>query len=157
MLMGASGLAHGRIDAATLAAALANSVVIAVYSVIDGQGGRISGPSALFAFAYNAWADALTAVAYAPIVLILRGRSVPFAFVRDWRRGLAGGLAAFVGYAVVIWAMTQAPIAAVAALRETSVVFAALIGVVLLGEPFQTQRAVAALVILAGVVTLRLG
>jgi hypothetical protein len=46
------------------------------------------------------------------------------ALVRDWRRGLAGGLAAFVGYAVVIWAMTQAPIAAVAALRETSVVFA---------------------------------
>ena len=82
---------------------------------------------ALFAFAYNAWADALTALAYAPIVLLLRGRSVPFAFVRDWRRGLAGGLAAFVGYAVVIWAMTQAPIAAVAALRETSVVFAALI------------------------------
>jgi len=157
MLMGASGLAHGRIDAATLAVALANSVVIAVYSVIDGQGGRISGPSALFAFAYNAWADALTALAYAPIVLLLRGRSVPFAFVRDGRRGLAGALAAFVGYAVIIWAMTQAPIAAVAALRETSVVFAALIGVVLLGEPFQTQRAVAALVILAGVVTLRLG
>jgi len=157
MLMGANGLAHGRIDAATLAVALANSVVIALYSVIDGQGGRISGPSAPFAFAYNAWADALTAVAYAPIVLLLRGRSVPFAFVRDWRRGLAGGLAAFVGYAVVIWAMTQAPIAAVAALRETSVVFAALIGVVLLGEPFQTQRAVAALVILTGVVTLRLG
>jgi drug/metabolite transporter (DMT)-like permease len=58
---------------------------------------------------------------------------------------------------VVIWAMTQAPIAAVAALRETSVVFAALIGVVLLGEPFKPQRAVAALVILAGVVALRLG
>ena len=157
MLMGASGLAHGRIDAATLAAALANSVVIAVYSVIDGQGGRISGPGALFAFAYNAWADALTALAYAPIVLLLRGRSVPFAFVRDWRRGLAGGLAAFVGYAVVIWAMTQAPIAAVAALRETSVVFAALIGVVLLGEPFQAERAAAALVILVGIVALRLG
>jgi drug/metabolite transporter (DMT)-like permease len=157
MLMGASGLAHGRIDAPTLAVALANSVVIAVYSVIDGQGGRISGPSALFAFAYNAWADALTALAYAPIVLLLRGRSVTLAFARNWRRGLAGGLAAFVGYAIVVWAMTQAPIAAVAALRETSVVFAALIGVVLLGEPFQTQRAVAALVILAGVVTLRLG
>ena len=157
MLMGASGLAHGRIDAATLLVALANSVVIAVYSVIDGQGGRISGPSALFAFAYNAWADALTALAYAPIVLLLRGRPVGFAFVRHWRRGLTGGLAAFVGYAVVIWAMTQAPIATIAALRETSVVFAALIGVVLLGEPFQAQRALAALVILTGVVTLRLG
>ncbi len=62
LLMGASGLAHGRVDAATIAVALANSLVIAVYSVIDGQGGRISGPSAFLAFAYNAWADALTAI-----------------------------------------------------------------------------------------------
>jgi len=53
--------------------------------------------------------------------------------------------------------MTRAPIAAIAALRETSVVFAALIGVVALGEPFRAQRAVAALVILAGVVALKLG
>ena len=157
LLMGASGLAHGRVDAATIAVALANSLVIAVYSVIDGQGGRISGPSAFLAFTYNAWADALTAIAYAPIVVFLRGRAAPVAFVRDWRRGLAGGLAAFVGYAVVIWAMTQAPIAAVAALRETSVVFAALIGVALLGEPFQAQRAAAALVILVSIVALRLG
>jgi drug/metabolite transporter (DMT)-like permease len=156
LLMGVSGLAHGRIDGATLAIALANSLVIAVYSVIDGEGARISGPSARFAFAYNAWADALTALAYAPIIGVLRGRAAPIAFVRDWRLGLVGGLAAFVGYAVVIWAMTIAPIAAVAALRETSVVFAALIGVTLLGEPFRAQRALAALVILAGVVTLRL-
>jgi drug/metabolite transporter (DMT)-like permease len=157
LLMGASGLAHGRVDAATIAVALANSFVIAVYSVIDGQGGRIAGPSAFSAFAYNAWADALTAIAYAPIVVFLRGRAAPIAFVRDWRRGLAGGLAAFIGYVVVIWAMTQAPIAAVAALRETSVVFATLIGVTLLGEPFQAQRAAAALVILVGIVALRLG
>ncbi len=157
MLMGASGLAHGRIDAATIAVALVNSLVIAVYSVIDGQGARISGPGAGFAFAYNAWADALTALAYAPIVVSLRARAALVAFVRFRRRGLAGGIAAFVGYAVVIWAMTQAPIAAVAALRETSVVFAALIGVALLGEPFRAQRALAALVILAGVVTLRFG
>jgi drug/metabolite transporter (DMT)-like permease len=157
VLMGASGLAHKRIDGVTIAIAIVNSLVIAVYSVIDGQGARISGSGALSAFAYNAWADALTAVGYAPIVFALRGRAVSVAFVRDWRRGLTGGLAAFVGYAIVIWAMTQAPIAAIAALRETSVVFAALIGVALLGEPFRLQRAVAALVILAGVVTLRLG
>jgi drug/metabolite transporter (DMT)-like permease len=157
VLMGASGLAHGRIDTSTIAIALANSLVIAVYSVIDGQGARISGPGAPFAFAYNAWADALTALAFAPVILFLRGRSTLVAFVRGWRRGLAGGLAAFVGYAIVIWAMTQAPIAAVAALRETSVVFAAVLGVTLLGEPFRGQRAAAALVILAGIVTLRLG
>ncbi len=75
----------------------------------------------------------------------------------DWRRGLVGGLAAFFGYAIVIWAMTRAPIAAVAALRETSVVFAAIIGVVALGEPFHRQRAIAVLVILAGIILLRFG
>ena len=53
--------------------------------------------------------------------------------------------------------MTRAPIAAVAALRETSVVFAAIIGVVALGEPFHRQRAVAVLVILAGIILLRFG
>ena len=60
------------------------------------EGGQVAGPSALFAFAYNAWADALTAIAYAPIVIVLRGRAAPIAFVRVWRSGLAGGLAAFV-------------------------------------------------------------
>jgi uncharacterized membrane protein len=53
--------------------------------------------------------------------------------------------------------MTRAPIAAVAALRETSVVFAAIIGVAVLGEPFHAQRAIGVLVILAGVILLRVG
>ena len=53
--------------------------------------------------------------------------------------------------------MTRAPIASVAALFETSVVFAALIGVLLLGEPFHRQRAIAVLVILAGIILLRFG
>jgi drug/metabolite transporter (DMT)-like permease len=155
--MGASGLAHGRIDRPTILVALANSAVIAIYSVIDGQGARVSGSGAAFAFAYNSWADALTAFAYLPIIVCLRGRAVIGAFARGWRLGLVGGLAAFLGYAIVIWAMTQAPIAAVAALRETSVVFAAIIGVVALREPFHAQRAIAALVILLGVILLRIG
>jgi drug/metabolite transporter (DMT)-like permease len=156
-LMGLSGLKHGRIDATTLAVALANAPIIAVYSVVDGEGARLSGPGAPFAFAYNAWSHALTAVAYAPIVLALRGRAAVVAAARFWRRGFTGGLAAFVSYGVAVWAMTRAPIAVVAALRETSVVFAALIGVSLLGEPFRAQRAAAVLAILAGVVALRLG
>ena len=155
--MGASGLAHGRIDRPTIIVALANSAVIAIYSVIDGQGARVSGSGAAFAFAYNSWADALTALAYLPIILCLRGRAVAGAFARGWRLGLVGGGAAFLGYAIVIWAMTRAPIAAVAALRETSVVFAAIIGVVALREPFHAQRAIAALVILAGIILLRIG
>ena len=157
LAMGASGFAHGRINRPTIIVALANSVVIAIYSVVDGQGARVSGAGSAFAFAYNSWADALTALAYLPIILGLRGRAALAAFAGDWRRGLVGGLAAFFGYAIVVWAMTRAPIATVAALRETSVVFAAIIGVVALREPFHAQRAVAVLVILAGIILLRVG
>ena len=157
LAMGASGFAHGRINRPTILVALANSAVIAIYSVIDGQGARLSGAGSAFAFAYNSWADALTALSYFPIILFLRGRAVVATFAQDWRRGLIGGLAAFFGYAIVVWAMTRAPIAAVAALRETSVVFAAIIGVAVLGEPFHAQRAIGVLVILAGVFLLRVG
>jgi drug/metabolite transporter (DMT)-like permease len=157
LAMGASGFAHGRINRPTILVALANSAVIAIYSVIDGQGARLSGAGSAFAFAYNSWADALTALSYLPIILFLRGRAVVATFAQDWRRGLIGGLAAFFGYAIVVWAMTRAPIAAVAALRETSVVFAAIIGVAVLGEPFHAQRAIGVLVILAGVILLRVG
>jgi drug/metabolite transporter (DMT)-like permease len=157
LAMGASGFAHGRINRPTILVALANSAVIAIYSVIDGQGARLSGAGSAFAFAYNSWADALTGLSYLPIILFLRGRAVVATFAQDWRRGLIGGLAAFFGYAIVVWAMTRAPIAAVAALRETSVVFAAIIGVAVLGEPFHAQRAIGVLVILAGVILLRVG
>jgi drug/metabolite transporter (DMT)-like permease len=157
MLMSASGLAHGRIDAAALLVAVMNSLVTAAYTVIDGQGARISGEGALFAFAYNSWADALRGLVYAPIVFALRGRAAGVALARGWRRGLMGGLAAFLAYAIVVSAMTQAPIAAVAALRETSIVFAALIVVTFLGEPFRAQRATATLIVLVGVVALKLG
>src|SRR5580704_11770469 len=67
--MGASGFAHGRINRPTILVALANSAVIATYSVIDGQGARLSGAGSAFAFAYNSWADALTALSYLPIIL----------------------------------------------------------------------------------------
>jgi drug/metabolite transporter (DMT)-like permease len=157
LTMGVSGLAHGRINRPTIAVALANAAVIAVYTVIDGQGARLSGPGAAFAFAYNSWSHALTALAYVPIVVWLRGRAAAAAFTRGWRRGFAGGLAAFLSYAIAVWAMSRAPIAAVAALRETSVVFAAVIGVAALGEPFNRRRATAVLVILAGVILLRIG
>ncbi len=154
--MGLSGLAHGRIDRVTLVVALCNSVTIATYSVIDGEGARLAGPNAAHAFAYNAWSDGLTAALYLPIVLALRGNAAGPEFVRDPLRSAFAGLAAFGGYAIVVWAMTQAPIGAVAALRECSVVFAAIIGVAFLREPFRGARAGAALLIVGGVIALRL-
>lgn len=154
--MGLSGLAHGRIDRATLLVALANSAVIAIYSVIDGEGARLAGPSAAHAFAYNAWADGLTSAMYLPVVLALRGRAAARDLLRDPAPNAFGGAAAFGGYAIVVWAMTQTSIGAVAALRECSVVFAAVIGVAFLGEPFRSARAGAALLILGGVIALRM-
>ena len=155
-MMGVSGLAQGRIDRATIWVALANSAIIALYSVIDGAGARLAGPDAAHAFAYNAWSDALTAVVYLPVVLALRGRSIVPNLLRDVPQSAFAGLAAFGGYAIVVWAMTQAPIGEVAALRECSVVFAAIIGVVFLREPFKGARAGAALLIVGGALALRL-
>ena len=153
--MGASGFSQGRIDGRTLAVALANGAVIALYSVIDGQGARVSGPGMAYAFGYNAWADALTAIFYAPLLFAWRGRGVAQELTQAPGRAAAGGLAAFVGYALVVWTMTRAAIGEVAALRETSVLFAAVIGVLALGEPFRHARAGATLLILAGVAAIK--
>ncbi len=155
-LMGASGLAHGRIDRVTPVVALFNSVVIATYTVVDGEGARLSGPGAAHAIAYNAWSVSLTAALYLPVVMGLRGKGAGAEFMLDPLRSALAGLAAFGGYAIVIWAMTQASIGAVAALRESSIVFAAIIGVAFLGEPFRGARAGATLLIVGGVIALRL-
>ena len=154
--MGLSGLAHGRIDRATLGVALANSAIIAFYSVIDGAGARLAGPGAAHVFAFNAWADAITAVGFLPVLLGIRGRGALRDLTLERAKSALGGLAAFMCYGLVVWAMTRASIGSVAALRECSVVFAAIIGVVFLGEPFRSARAGAALLILGGVIALRL-
>ena len=151
--MAREGFRQKGADAASLAASLLNSAVIALYTLIDGEGARLAGN----AFAYNAWADAFTAALYLPLTLALRGAGVWRALGQDWVRSSLSGGAAFVGYAIVIWAMTRAPIAPVAALRETSVVFAAFIGVYFLGEPGGKSRYFAIALILAGVLALRLG
>ncbi len=155
LLLGLEGLRSGGADRATLWAAIANSAIIAVYSVIDAEGARLAGPNAAAAVAFNAWADAATAALYGPMVFWMRGPAVGVEFLTRWRRGLLGGGAAFGGYAIVVWAMTQTTIASVTALRETSVVFAMLIGAVFLGESMRLQRYLAVAVVVAGVFVLR--
>jgi drug/metabolite transporter (DMT)-like permease len=68
-----------------------------------------------------------------------------------------GGAASIGSYAIALWAMTRAPVASVAALRETSVLFATVLGTLMLKERFGAQRALGAAVIVAGVMALRLG
>jgi drug/metabolite transporter (DMT)-like permease len=132
--------------------AFANAAIIAVYTLIDGAGARASGNAA----SYAVWLTFLEAIPFLFWIRARRGRDAVAYIARGWRRGLVGGAASLGAYAIVLWAMTRAPIAAVAALRETSVLFAALIGAVWLKEGFGWPRLAGAASVVAGVAALKL-
>jgi phosphonate utilization associated putative membrane protein len=134
--------------------ALANAVVIAVYTVVDALGARASGNPLQYVvalFALDGWPFAL-------MVFARRGGAVvwPYALKR-WPVAALGALASLGSYGIALWAMTRAPVATVAALRETSVLFAALLGSWFLKEAFTLRRAIGTATIVAGVMALRLG
>ncbi|HSG77272.1 MAG TPA: EamA family transporter [Burkholderiales bacterium] len=131
--------------------ALGNAVVIAGYTLIDAKGARLSGaPVAYALWFFVANGAVMLALGYA-----LRGAAVPRHVLRRWRLTFGGGAGAVLAYGTALWAMTLAPVALVAVLRETSVVFAAALGALFLKEPFTARRAGATLVVLAGLVALR--
>lgn len=132
-------------------AALLNAGVIAAYTLVDGQGARASG---------NPLAYVLALALLEPLaVLTLQLRNRPREFLdyarQHWALGLLGAVVATSAYAVVLWAMTRAPIAVVAALRETSIVFAVLIGRLWFKEGRLAVGAAAAVLVLVGVALLR--
>ena len=128
-------------------------MTVCAYSVVDGIGARAAGPGKATAYSTVLFVGiAPVVVAYA---LIRRGTPVFKQMAPFWRIGLAGGALAVISYSIAIWAMTVAPIAIVAALRETSVLFGALIAVVILKEPLRPARIVAALMIVCGLMLLR--
>ena len=103
----------------------------------------------------------LDGLPYPTMVWVRRGREGRRAIVayaaRRWPVAALGGAASIGSYAIALWAMTRAPVASVAALRETSVLFAALLGTVMLSERFGLQRATGTVVIVAGIMALRVG
>lgn len=148
LTVGMSPGAHTR--ATVLAAAVA--VSIAFYSISDGIGVRASGS----ALAYNCWVFVAVGVTTLAMVAILRpGRITAYARL-NWKRAAIGGVLSFVSYGLVLWAMTFASIAGVSAFRETSVVFAALIGMLFFGESAGSRRLTGALIVAAGAVVLKL-
>jgi len=133
--------------------AAANAVIIASYTLIDGVGTRLSGN----AISYGQWLFFLSAIPFTMFALAWRGRAAVSSYLRKrWTMGLIGGGMSMASYLIVLWAMTKAPVAAVAALRETSVVFAAIIGCYMLREGLGALRIAGAVVVLAGIVVLRL-
>lgn len=150
-------LHHGK----ALAYALANAAIIAVYTVVDGLGVRAEVAAGGSAWRYVMLLFVLDGIAYPLLVWLRRGpagRAEALAYARRrWPVAAVGGSASLGSYAIALWAMTRAPVASVAALRETSVLFAALLGTLLLKEPFGLQRAAGTAVIVAGVMALRMG
>jgi drug/metabolite transporter (DMT)-like permease len=132
--------------------ALGSAMATAAYTMLDGMGARVSGSAA----AYVAWVFVVDGLIFTTGMLALRGTAV---IPRDglaWRMGAMASAASYGAYAVSIWAMTFAPIALVAALRETSILFAVLIGWLAFGEKMTREKAVAAGVIVAGVLLSRI-
>jgi phosphonate utilization associated putative membrane protein len=150
-------LHHGK----ALGYAFANALIIAVYTFVDGQGVRATVAAGASAPAYVLLLSALDGIAYPSLVWCRRsaaGRRAIVAYAkRRWPVAVLGGCASIGSYAIALWAMTRAPVASVAALRETSVLFAAVLGTWLLNERFGVQRALGTLVIVGSVVALRIG
>jgi drug/metabolite transporter (DMT)-like permease len=132
--------------------ALATAVTICGYSVVDGIGAR----TAQNPHVYTVWLFLFDGLMMLVLVLWRRGRPVLAEYAGFWKIGLIGGTLSLAAYWIAIWAMTVAPIALVAALRETSVLFGSLIAVVVLKEPLHRARIIAALMIVGGLVLIRL-
>lgn len=143
-------LSAGRLTRAELpaiVAALATGLAIAAYTLVDGLGVRRSHDP----YAYSALLFLMQGPVY-PIVYLVRRRPVVWRQVTTISRGLAAGFISVVAYSLVLWAQTKAPLAEVAALRETSVIAAAIIGAVFLRESFGARRFAAAVLVAAGIV-----
>jgi len=144
-----------------LAFAFSNALIIATYTFVDGRGVRDTVAAGYAAASYVLLLFVLGGLPYPSLVYLRRdvaGRAAILAYARRrWPLAALGGAASIGSYAIALWAMTVAPIASVAALRETSVLFAALFGVWFLKEKFGLQRGIGTLVIVAGVMALRLG
>ena len=140
------------VDRRAVGFALLTALTICTYSVVDGIGARLS----LNAQSYVMWLFVGIALVLPPYALWRDGRDVVPAMQRFWLRGFAGGALQVLAYGIVLWAMTLAPIAIVASLRETSVLFGAAIAVVVLKEPLRAVRVAAALLIVCGLVLVRL-
>ena len=148
-LLGRRGL---RLDGLTLFFAIGTSVFIAAYTIVDGMGGRASGQASSYAgmvFAFDALFLAVAALG-------MRGPGIVREVAPYWKTGVVGALLSVGAYWIAIWAMTKAPIASVAALRETSILVVMLLSMRVLKETVTLPRLAGAVLIVIGAVMIRL-
>lgn len=152
ILLMARGVFTSREDRRLLPFALGSALATATYTMIDGLGARVSGE----AVGYVGWIFVGGGALFSAVMLAWKGWGVVPRRPRDWLLGSLGSAASYGAYGVSIWAMTLAPIAVVAALRETSILFAVLIGWLLFGERMDGPKWVAVALIVTGVALTRL-
>lgn len=145
------GFRRGGIAPAGLAYGFATAVVIALYTIVDGIGARRSG----HAISYTLWLFFLNAWLVLGVALWQRGRRALIHLQKRWLFSLAGSALTIGSYGLVLWAMTVASIPAVAALRETSVIFAAFFGAWLLKERMGRWRIAGAVLVALGAIAIR--
>ena len=152
LILAVDAMRHGGFNLSATVLALANAVIIMSYSLVDGHGVRQSGS----AVSYICWVNFCNFFPITVFTLIARKRHY-FCYVRKrWKYGLFGGMCSLAAYGLALWGMTRAPIAMVAALRETSVVFGMLFAVLFLKEKVTPARVLAVLLVLAGAAIMRL-
>lgn len=130
--------------------ATGTAVCIAAYSVVDGLGARVAGN----AFAYIAWLHLLNGAPTAMWACIARRGRARAALKAEFAKGAAGGVLQALAYGAAVWAMSVTAMGAVSTLRETSVIFAAAIGALVLGERFGGRRIAASALVAVGVIVL---
>jgi drug/metabolite transporter (DMT)-like permease len=149
----ALALSGHAINRKAIVLAVLTGVAIAGYSFLSGVGVRRSDS----VLGYIAWLEIASSIGVAAFAYSRR-KTVLIEFVRtQWKHGLLAGLLSVPGYAIAVWAMSVLAMAPVIAVRETSVVFAAVIGSTFLREGFARRRVAAAVAVLAGVILLSAG
>jgi drug/metabolite transporter (DMT)-like permease len=149
--LSADALARGGLTPRAAVLAFTNAAVVVAYTLVDGVGARLAGN----AVSYVSWMMAGTALLIVPIALVFFREQVAEKERGFWIRALFAGALSIASYGIALWAMTRAPIGLVAALRETSVLFAAILGAIVFGERFGPKRWAALILIVIGIGLLR--
>lgn len=152
VLLGADAIRKKGMDKPTAVVVLAMVAIIVAYTICDGLGARLAGSPT----AYLSWMFICSAPVAAMLVRLRLPAAGPRILLAVGSRPILGGFVSFIAYALALWAMTQAPISLVAALRETSVLFAVLIGICVFKEKVGALRVASALAIVGGITMMRL-
>jgi uncharacterized membrane protein len=144
---------HHRADVNSLILALLAGFCIACYSIVDGYGTRIAGSALSF---YGA-STIINAILFIPYLLVFEKGVIGQLYKPEGLKILLlGGAASYLAYVTVLWAVLSAPIAVVSSIRETSVLFALLLGTMVLKERLTLGKIIMTVLILAGIVTLKM-